>query len=115
MRYTVLLYQDERRWTEADEAEQAAVIAAHDAFDRAVREHPAAEIVAGEALRVVEHATTLRRVGGRAVLTDGPFAETVEQLGGFYVLEAPDLDTALALAEHLPQDYAVELRPVAEY
>ena len=47
------------------------------------------------------------------MLTDGPFAETVEQLGGFYVLEAPDLDAVVAAVRHLPE-YTVEIRPVAD-
>ncbi|RCK69291.1 hypothetical protein DT076_10320 [Desertihabitans brevis] len=112
MKYVVLLYQDERVWAEADEALQRETIAAHEAFSHRVEQHPAAEVVAGEALRVVAEATTLRRQGGRTVLTDGPFAETAEQLGGFYVVEAPDLDTMLELAEALPGDYTLEVRPV---
>jgi hypothetical protein len=112
VRYVVLLYQDERVWAEAGEEERAVTIAAHDTFSERVRAHPAVQVVAGEALTLVAQATTLRRRDGRTVLTDGPFAETVEQLGGFYVLEAPDLDTVLGLVEALPADYSIEVRPV---
>ncbi|WP_114560360.1 YciI family protein [Desertihabitans aurantiacus] len=114
MKYVVLLYQDERIWAEADESAQQATIAAHDAFSARVEQHPDVRILAGEALRVVAEATTLRRRDGRTVLTDGPFAETAEQLGGFYVVEAPDLDTLLELVEVLPADCSIEVRPVDE-
>jgi len=113
MRYAVLIYQDERMWAEATAEQRSAMHEAHGAFDRAVRERDA--LLGGEALTGVANATTLRRdPAGGVVLTDGPFAETAEQLGGFYLVEAPDLDTMTGLCALLPAAYTLEIRPVAD-
>ena len=113
MKYTVLIYMDERMWTEATSEERAGFHAAHTAFDEAVRRR--ARMLGGEALQGAGTATTLRRgQDGRVQVTDGPFAETAEQLGGYYLVEAPDLDTMLELCALLPQPYALEVRPVAD-
>ena len=113
MKYTVLIYQDERMWTEATAEQRAAFHAAHDAFDAAVRAQAA--MLAGEALTGAANATTLRGDGtGGRVLTDGPFTETTEQLGGFYVVEAPDLDAMTGLCALLPAAYTLEIRPVVD-
>jgi hypothetical protein len=71
-------------------------------------------LVAGDALQGVETATTLREQGGQVQITDGPFAETKEYLAGYYVLEAPNLDTVLEHARHTPNlgSGSVEVRPV---
>jgi hypothetical protein len=70
--------------------------------------------IAGASLQPVETATTVRKSGGATTVTDGPFAETKEQFGGFYVISAKDLDEALELAGAVPMDRAsVEVRPVA--
>jgi hypothetical protein len=113
MQYAVLLYFDEPMWTEATAEERGSYHAAHIAFDEAVRAR--ATMLGGEALVGVASATTLRHGpdGGR-VVSDGPFAETTEQLGGFYLVEAPDLDTVVDLCDLLPHRYAVEVRPVAD-
>jgi hypothetical protein len=71
-------------------------------------------MLAGEALVGVASATTLRHVEGKRVVTDGPYAETTEQLGGFYVVEAADLDAMTDLCELLPHQYVLEVRPVAD-
>ena len=112
MKVAVFLYQDEAVWATATEAEQAQYMAEHDAFSEAARQR--GKIVAGEALGPVSTATTVRRRGDQVGLTDGPFAETAEQLGGFYVLDVPDLDVAVDLVKLLPE-YTVELRPIVEY
>lgn len=113
MKYAVLLYQDERIWTEATEGERAAMHAAHTAFDETARARGA--LLGGEALTGVASATTMRRRrDGSRVLTDGPFAETTEQLGGFYLVEAPDLDQVSELCGLLPAAYVVEIRPIAD-
>jgi hypothetical protein len=113
MRYAVLIYQDERMWTEATAAERAAYHAAHAAFDEAVRSR--AKLLGGEALTGAANATTVRHdAGGNRLVTDGPFAETTEQLGGFYLVDAPDLDTMTDLCELLPPAYVLEVRPVAD-
>jgi hypothetical protein len=113
MKYAVLIYQDERMWLEATAEERTAFHAQHTAFDEAVRSR--AKMLGGEALMGVAAATTVRHEGdGRRVVTDGPYAETTEQLGGFYLVEAPDLDTMTALCDLLPHGYTLEVRPVAD-
>lgn len=73
-------------------------------------------LIAAEALEPVDTATTVRVRNGRATMTDGPFAETKEQLAGFYLFEAPDLDAALAMAAKIPpaREGSVEVRPVRQ-
>jgi hypothetical protein len=109
----VLLYQDERVWTDASAAEREALHEAHLAFDEAARVR--AKVLGGEALTGAGNATTLRYdAEGARLVTDGPFAETTEQLGGFYLVDAPDLDTMTDLCSLLPHAYALEVRPVAD-
>jgi hypothetical protein len=113
MQYAVLIYCDERLWTEASAEQRAAYHAAHTAFDEAVRSR--ATMLGGEALVGVAAATTLRHgPDGARLVTDGPFAETAEQLGGFYLVEAPDRDTMVDLCDLLPHQYVLEVRPVAD-
>jgi hypothetical protein len=114
-KYLVLIYGDEQEWDAASPAEIAAKHAAHGAFAQAAG--PA--ILGGAQLQAAATATSLRTVeNGGAVPTDGPFPETKEVLGGFYLLEAPDLDAAVALAGRLPEireaGGGVEIRPVVE-
>ena len=110
MRYLVLLAADEAVWPGLSEAAQAAEMAAHDAFSAAVAAR--GTIVAGEALGEAATATTLRHLDGAARVTDGPYAETVEQIGGFYLVDLPDLDQVIEVCALLPDYYAVEVRPV---
>src|SRR6478609_8007804 len=112
MKYLVLLAADERDWATATPDERQRVMEAHDAFHRAVTER--ATMVAGEALAQSSEGRTLRHVDGEPVVTEGPYAEAVEQLGGFYLLEAESMDLVLDLCRHLPSSYAVEVRPVIE-
>lgn len=113
MKYVVLLYADERRWPTLTEAERDETVRAHLAFDAAVSRR--ATSLGGEALADTDEATTLRRdADRRPVVSDGPFAETVEQLGGFYLLEADDLDVVTSVCEELPHWYTVEIRPVVD-
>lgn len=114
MRYAALLvgYNDPgRSWATLSDEEQQAEMATHGAFAEAVEGREGCEIVGGEALTGGDSATVLRRVGGEVTLTDGPFAEATEGIGGFYVLEAPDLDVAVELLSIL-SDYVIEIRPV---
>lgn len=76
-----------------------------------------ARFIAGEGLQGVETATTLRKRNGKVETMDGPFAETREHLGGFYLIDAPDLDSALRYAAEIPAARygSVEIRPVMEY
>jgi hypothetical protein len=108
----VLLTGDPEAWDAASEQEREAEMAAHDAFSAAVAARGSVE--AGEALALAPEARTLRTVGGQRVVTEGPYAETVEQLGGFYLLDVDSMDTAVELCRLLPADYTVEVRPVVE-
>jgi len=78
--------------------------------------HASGALIAAEALEAVETATTIRVRDGKATMTDGPFAETKEQLAGFYLVEAPDLDGALTMAAKIPpvREGCVEVRPVRQ-
>ena len=105
MKYLCLVYLDERRLDELPDEECVD-------YDRAVRE--SGHCIASEALQPVQSATTVRVRHGRVTVTDGPFAETKEQLAGFYLLEARDLNEALQLAARIPpvRVGSVEVRPV---
>jgi hypothetical protein len=112
MKYLVLLAAEEGGWDTATPEERQRVMDAHDAFDKAVTER--ARMVAGEALAESPAGRTLRHVDGEPVVTEGPYAEGVEQLGGFYLVEADSMDLVLDLCRHLPSSYAVEVRPVIQ-
>ncbi|TCC39730.1 YciI family protein [Kribbella sindirgiensis] len=109
-RYLILMAEPEHfaRWDAADEAERERVFADFRAFTAAVRER--GRFRGGEALVHPRDARTLRPDGDGRRLTEGPYAETVEQLGGFYLVELPDLATALEVAALLPRDYDIEVR-----
>ena len=115
-KYLLLIYGDEQRW----DAETAGQRTAKDAAHRAFAEAAGAGLLTGAELESSATATTLRATTGeRPTPTDGPFLETKEALGGFYVVEAPDLDAALALAGRLPElrsgHGGVEVRPIVEH
>src|SRR3954453_19749695 len=82
----------------------------HDAFHKAVADR--ATMVAGEALAASSAGRTLRHVDGTPVVTEGPYAEGVEQLGGFYLVEADSMDLVMEMCGSLPSTYAIEVRPV---
>lgn len=113
MKYLVLLYGDERIWEEASPDEREQIVAAHEAFSRAASER--ARILGGEALAPADTTTTLGPdTGSGRPVTDGPYVETVEQLGGYYLLEAGDLDQVTDLCSLLPGYYTLEVRPVVD-
>jgi hypothetical protein len=112
MKYLVLLAEEEGDWQNATPEERQAVMDAHTAFHKAVTER--ATMLAGEALAESSAGRTLRHVDGEPLVTDGPFTEGVEQLGGFYLIEAESPDLVLDLCRLLPTSYAVEVRPVIE-
>jgi hypothetical protein len=115
MKFLLTLYGDETTWEESPEAIGSAM-AAWQAFDEAARE--AGVLVACDGLERPHTATTIRVDGGRRHVTDGPFIETKEQLGGYVILEVRDLDQAMEWAERLPWDTdgcSTELRPVMDY
>jgi hypothetical protein len=108
-RYVFLMYDAEDFYDTADEQAVVDEMRLHEEFMEAVRA-AGASVVGGEALQPSSTASTVR---GDALVTDGPFADTNEALGGFYVIEAPDLDVALRLAKLCPAGN-VEVRPVLE-
>jgi len=112
--YLYLIYGDEAAFgDEPPSPEQwQAMMAAHQAFAEGVHAN-GGTILGGEALAPTTTATTVRPVpDGEALVTDGPFAETKEALGGYYLVEAADLDQALAFAKTLPTSGCVEVRPI---
>jgi hypothetical protein len=113
MRYMLTLFMEERNWEDTDPAEAGAAMAAWDTYTRELRDSGA--LVAGEGLAPSATATTVR-LNDEHIVTDGPYAETKEQLGGFYVIDVADLDEALGWAHKLPmQGGAAEVRPVMDY
>ena len=99
-------------WERATPEERQGFFDAHDAFERAVAAHGTK--VSGAALASADTATTVRHVGGNLTVTDGPFVELVEQLAGFYLVDLPDLDSAIAACAELPRSYTLEIRPEVE-
>jgi hypothetical protein len=107
--YVVLLYQDEAASDHLTDAEQADLLAAHTAF----QQKHGASVKGGDALQRAASARTIHVGDGGAGITDGPFLETKEALGGFYVIDVADLDEALAIAQDVPAPHGgVEVRPV---
>ncbi len=115
MKYFVLLagYGELRPWDELSAEEQEAQLAQLGAFDEACAARPGVELLGGEPLGDGSMATTLRTRGGEMAITDGPFAEAAEQIGGYYLVDAPDLDTLIELCRTLPP-YDIEIRPVLD-
>lgn len=115
MKYFVLLAAmgEQPPQDEMTAEDQEAEMAKHIAFDEACASRDDVEIVGGEALGDGSMATTVRTRGGEMTITDGPFAEAAEQIGGYYLLEAPDLDTVIELCRILPA-YDIDIRPVLD-
>lgn len=116
MKYLVLLigHGAERPWMEQSEEEQAAAMARFGEFDRACRDREGVALLAGEALSDSGDATVMRTsADGRVSLTDGPYAEVIEGMGGFYLLEAPDLDVVVELLQVLPP-YDIQVHPTVD-
>jgi hypothetical protein len=116
MRYMLLLVGDESQYANLSEEDQAASAGAWADYTQALTD--AGAFVSGEGLQPSTTATTLRVEGGERILTDGPFVETKEQLGGFYVIECKDLDEATDWAAKLPsaaRGWLTEIRPVMQY
>ena len=112
MKYICLGYFDENKWEAMSESEQHAFLDECFTYDDVLREN--GHIVGGEALQSTRNAVTLRLKNGKVSITDGPYAETKEQLGGFGVIEARDLSDAIQLMSKHPAVKAgpCEIRPV---
>ena len=103
--YLILIYEDEKSWANADKAAYDSTLEGHNAF---AEKHGAA-IRGGKALGASDTATSMRP----GTVTDGPFAETKEGLGGYYLIEAANLDDAIAIAKDVPAPFGgVEVRPI---
>jgi hypothetical protein len=114
MKYLLALIGEEGGMEDASPEEMKAQLDRWDAFSKEAVEKGA--FVAGEGLQPSETASTVRIEEGKASVTDGPFAESKEQLGGFYLLECKDLDEALEYAKKIPfESGSVEVRPVMDY
>ena len=114
MRYLLLIYTAESMEPPTDE-EAASQIDAYNAFTAEVRSRGA--YLGGEALHPTTSATTVRVRNGETLTTDGPYAETKEALGGYYLIEARDLDEAIELAAKIPGALggAIEVRPIFDF
>lgn len=109
MEYALLIYGDEKVWASWDEERKREHGARHERFAAMLAQRNA--IRGGKELALASTATTLRNGPDEVSVTDGPFAETTEVLGGFYLIEAADLDEAIALAREMPEG-VVEIRPI---
>ena len=115
MKYLLTIYADESRYATMTPEESAQLMAGYGAFGREAQ--AAGVLLGGEGLQPTATATTVRVRDGETLLTDGPFAETREQLGGYYLLDCADLDEANRWAAKIPDATggAVEVRPVMDY
>jgi hypothetical protein len=115
MKYLLTLFGDESGWADRTPDQQAQVMKAWDAYTQAAID--AGVHLGGEGLQPSSTATTVRiQASGDPIVSDGPFAETKEQLGGYYLLDCKDLDDALAWAKRIPMPGGtVEVRPVMDY
>jgi len=114
LKYLCLGYLEEAKWDAMDESEREAFVAECLAYDAVL--HKEGRVSNGQALQSADEAVTLRSVDGRVSVTDGPFAETKEQLGGLFVLEADDLNHAIQLMRRHPGVGIgpFEIRPIDE-
>jgi hypothetical protein len=112
MQYMILIYEDEKQWVNLPEAEMNKVFAAYMQYSKDLA--AAGVLRGGAALQPVATATTVRVRGGKPATTDGPFAETKEQLGGYYIIDVANLDEAIKWAGKCPGAAAgsVEVRPL---
>lgn len=112
MKYLCLIYGDESMWTRMPKGDVGKMNDEYRTFTESIR--GSGHYLGGEALQATTTATTIRARNGAVTTTDGPFAETKEQLGGFYLIEARDLNDAIQVASRIPgaQTGSVEVRPI---
>jgi hypothetical protein len=115
MKYLCLIYENEKNWETMPPAESEVIMNEYFTFTADIQKN--GKLVAGEALQPTVTATTVRVRNGKVSTTDGPFAETKEQLGGFYLIEAKDLNDAIQVAAKIPSARlgAVEVRPAVDF
>ena len=114
MKYLCLIYSDESQWKTLPQAEMEKMNTEYFAYTQSVQK--SGHYLGGNPLQPTQTATTVRVRNGQLSTTDGPFAETKEQLGGYYLLEARDLNDAIQAASRIPgaKYGAIEVRPIAE-
>jgi hypothetical protein len=112
MQYLMMIYSQEADWTKMTDAEHAAMHQEYMQFTQEIAD--SGKLRGGNQLQPIAAATVVRVRNGKRVVTDGPFAEAKEQLGGYYLVEANDLDEAIAVAARIPgaRYGAVEVRPI---
>ena len=115
MKYLCLIYENEKAWESMPPAESEAIMNEYFTFTETIRQN--GKLLAGEALQPTATATTVRVRNGKVSTTDGPFAETKEQLGGFYMIEAQDLNDAIQVAAKIPSARlgTIEVRPIVDF
>jgi hypothetical protein len=115
MRYALLIYGDENRWAGQSESDQAESTKVWDDYTKSLADQGVMR--AGDALQPTATATSVRVREGKTLTTDGPFAETKEQFGGYYVIETDDIDVAIEAAARCPGAFegTIEVRPIMEF
>jgi hypothetical protein len=115
MKYLCLIYDDEKLWSKMSKEQTDAMLSEYGAFTESVKK--SGQYIAGEALQPTDTASTVRVRNGRLATTDGPFAETKEQLGGFYMINAKDLNEAIQIASRIPSAKvgSIEVRPIMDF
>ena len=114
MKYMLLIYEDEKGWSNLSEAERGQIYGEYMQFTQGIK--TSGHYQAGAPLQPTSTATSVRVRNGKRAVTDGPFAETREQLGGYYLVDAKDLDEAIGIAARIPGARlgTIEVRPVME-
>src|ERR1700758_1558263 len=115
MQYLLMIYRNEAEFNKNEAVQGQKIFGEYQAFTQSIIQ--SGNFKAGDRLQPVSTATTVRVRDGKMLTTDGPFAETREQLGGYYLVEAKDLDTALGIAARIPgaKTGSIEVRPVMVY
>jgi len=115
MQYLLLIYRSEAEISRMEAAERQKMTADYGAFTQSIVQ--SGHFKAGDGLQPTTTATTVRVRDGKILTTDGPFAETREQLGGYYLIEARDLDAAIGIAARIPgaKEGSIEVRPIMIY
>jgi len=115
MKYMLLIHDDEQGWAKLSEAERQKIYADYGQFGQSVK--ASGNYLAGAQLQPTTTATSVRVRDGKRLVTDGPFAETREQLGGYYLINAKDLNDAVQVASRIPgaKHGTIEVRPIMEF
>ena len=114
MKYMLLIYQDEQSWNTINESERQQIYGEYRKLTEQL--HSRGQFVTGSELQPISTATSVRVRDGKELVTDGPFAETHEQLGGYFLIEAENLDEATSIAAQIPsaRTGTIEVRPLVE-